>query len=123
MDPKYVAWIAQHYPTFESAYGQCARATQSMVVVFPELRRVCGHFYDLRIGEREHWWCVAPDGTIVDPTLIQFPSGRLGAYVELDPNEPRPTGKCPNCGEYIYDGRYVHERCEAEYVAYCNNPY
>jgi len=30
-----------------------------------------------------------------------------------------PTGKCPNCGEYCYDGGdCCSERCHKEYVSY-----
>lgn len=120
MDPRYSAWIAEHYPTQESAYGQCAVATKEMVAAFPELRRTRGHYYCVfGWGERAHWWCVTEAGDVVDPTARQFPSVGTGEYAELDPNAPIPTGKCPECGELVYENEtFCSPRHEAIYVAY-----
>jgi hypothetical protein len=30
----------------------------------------------------------------------------------------RPTSTCPNCGDDIFDGSYVHPECHDEYEAY-----
>ena len=73
--------------------GRCATASAAMVAVFPELRRVRGHYNGV-----PHWWCVAPDGTIVDPTARQFVPG--GTYVEY--HGPDPLGKCMNCGALVW---------------------
>ncbi len=100
-------------------YGRCAEVTQQMVEEFPELMRVRGHYYDLVWGEREHWWCVDPFGEIVDPTKDQFPTKGTGEYVLWVEGTPEPTGMCPNCGEYCYDGRSLcSDNCEIAYLAY-----
>src|SRR5688572_29828181 len=81
--------------------GQCAKATQEMVEAFPELKRVPGHVYTIGWGKRAHWWCVAPDGEIVDPTVSQF----VGACVDYEPFEAGHevrVGRCMNCGDDIY---------------------
>jgi hypothetical protein len=88
-------------------YGKCAEATQAMAAAFPELRRVRGHYYCSVWGERSHWWLVAEDGSIVDPTAGQFPSIGLGGYVEWHEGDDEPTGKCANCGGYVYNSATV----------------
>jgi hypothetical protein len=95
-----------------------------MVAVFPELRRVRGHYYCPIWGERAHWWLVAPDGLIVDPTAAQFPSLGGGEYVEWEEGREEPTGICPQCGDHVYGGgTCCSEDCHRAYVAYCMNPY
>lgn len=104
--------------------GWCQSATAAMVVAFPELRRARGYVGRKGLnGLYPHWWCVAPDGAIVDPTVGQFAHlGKRITYEEYDEAKhgPLPTGKCPNCGEYIFDGKGLHEECAAEYLAYLN---
>jgi hypothetical protein len=118
MSPQYQSWISEHYPD-ASGYGKCHEATEELVAAFPELRRVRGFYLCGVWGQREHWWCVAPDGSIVDPTAGQFPSKGFGVYSELDPDEPEPTGKCLDCGEYVYDGNtFCDTTCEARTRAY-----
>jgi len=116
MIPTYQAWIDENVP---ETYGKCADVTTAMVEAFDELRRVRGHHYDPIWGEREHWWCVAPDGTIVDPTAAQFPNNGLGPYSEIDEaTHQEPTGMCPNCGDYIFDGgQCCSQSCHNQFVA------
>lgn len=120
----YAAWIAANCP---DPYGRCAEYTAAMVAAFPELTLVRGHYYCPAWGEREHWWCVAACGMIVDPTATQFPSrgpgvfAAQGVYVPWDESQKEPTGLCPNCGGYIYDGGAVcSDECGVAYVAYCS---
>lgn len=116
---QYHEWIARNYPTQESAYGRCDDATVLMKQAFPDLVRVRGHFYDAAWGQRSHWWLMAPDGSIVDPTAVQFPSGGRGVYEPWIEGDAEPTGKCPNCGEYVYDGGTVcSDACGNDYAAY-----
>jgi hypothetical protein len=118
---EYQAWIDKYYPTQQIAYGKCAEATLEMCATFPELTRRRGHYLCIVWGEREHWWCEAPDGTIVDPTRRQFPSQSGHAYRPWDESQPEPTGMCPNCGDLCYDGGYLCSRkCEVQYAAYCS---
>lgn len=42
-----------------------------MVEAFPELKRVRGHYHCPWLSKAQpHWWCVDPDGNIVDPTVM-----------------------------------------------------
>lgn len=123
----YDLWILEHYPDGNSAYLKCAEATEKMVETFPELKRVRGlasveEPYNMPPTRTPHWWCVAPDGAIVDPTEHQYPT-KIISYEESDETRGPPTGKCPNCGCLCYEGSYLcSDRCSDEYMAYLNNP-
>jgi len=123
----YSCWISENYPTPQSARLQCAEATENMVGVFKELKRVRGlasvaEPYDLPPTRTPHWWCVTPEGTIIDPTAHQYPTEIL-TYSEADESKGPPTGKCPNCGGLCYEGNYLcSKKCDKEYMAYLNNP-
>lgn len=72
-----------------------------MVEQFPELRLVRGFVR----GGGHHWWCVAPNGQIIDPTAAQFGDSLTPAdYEEFDESltHTLPTGKCPNCADFLY---------------------
>lgn len=117
-DHKYEAWIAENVP--EDCKNLCEEVTEVMVGVFPELTRVRGHYIDLLVGRRPHWWCVTLEGEIVDPTASQF--APCGDYEPLDESKGEPTGICPNCGDGVcYDGAGVcSDRCHHQYLAYLN---
>jgi hypothetical protein len=122
MDPRYAEWIAANVEG--DGYGQCREVTERMAAAFPELARVRGHYYCLIWGEREHWWLTTPAGEIVDPTAAQFPSKGHGEYVPWIEGTPEPTGLCPQCGEYVYDGNTCcSDACSRAYAAYCMNPW
>ncbi len=115
----YLAWIENYVArqTQRFVRGKCDEATREMVKTFPELRRACG-FVFVMWGRDEHWWCVAPDGSVVDPTAEQFgPVGVLD-YEELNLKNPDdvariPTGKCMDCGEPTYLGKtFCNDLCE-----------
>ena len=121
----YEEWIEQYVASQPSRFvrGKCADATSKMVEAFPELRRACG-FAFCAWGRDQHWWCVAPDGAIVDPTAEQFAScGGVFLYEEIDPNNEEdrkrvPTGRCMNCGDDVYEGKtFCSEACERETIA------
>lgn len=118
MNPEHEAWIAANVT---ETFGKCREVTEQMAAAFPELRRVRGHYYCASWGEREHWWLVDAEGEVVDPTAAQFPTRGAGAYVEWEKDRKEPTGMCPNCGEYCYDGHYFcSERCGISYTAFCS---
>lgn len=123
----YELWIQDNYPDSDSAYLKCAEATEEMIAAFPELKRVRGlasvaEPYNLPPTRTPHWWCVAPDGTIVDPTKHQYPTSIL-SYEEVDESRGPPSGKCPNCGGFCYCGAYLcSDKCSEEYMSYLNNP-
>jgi len=115
---KYEQWIKDNVT---ETYGKCSEVTLRMQKAFPELIRVRGHYYCYAWGEREHWWLTL-DEKIIDPTSSQFPSKGFGDYIPWDESQPEPTGKCPNCGEYCYEGRTLcSEDCEISYMAYINS--
>lgn len=121
----YQEWIDKNVP--EDPTGKCAEVTEAMQEVFPELNRVRGHYIcPLCVFSSTpifpHWWLVAPDGQVIDPTAAQFPSKGSGVYEPHDESEPEPTGKCHECGNYCYDGNFFCcENCEISYMAYMNS--
>ena len=113
----YQSWISANVP---AAYGACAEVTLAMQTAFPELTRVRGFYHCPVWGAREHWWLVTADGQIIDPTASQFPSRGGGRYEPWREGQREPTGMCPNCGGYCYDGDYCcSEECSRQYVAFC----
>jgi len=123
----YNIWVTQNYPTHKEAYLQCAEATEKMVKRFPELVRVRGlasveEPHGFPPTKTPHWWCVTPQGEIVDPTSHQYPTQILD-YSEVDEALGSPSGKCPNCGNLCYDGAYLcSPKCDKEYLDYLNSP-
>jgi len=99
----YAAWITEHDDPADPlrGRGKCQERSTAMARAFPELRVVAGYYYDAHWGPQQHWWCVAPDGTVVDPTAAQFPTAGRGGYEELAPEE-RPVGTCMDCGEDVF---------------------
>jgi hypothetical protein len=67
--------------------GKCKELAEQAVKDNPTLRLVRGHYLCPIWGQQAHWWAVSPDGTIVDPSVKQFPTAGVGAeYVEFDGN-------------------------------------
>ncbi|WNM70169.1 hypothetical protein [Myxococcus phage Mx1] len=70
----YQEWIDAY--TFSlggvSPKGMCGAATAAMALYFLELRPVLGRVDTGDGNLHPHWWCVSPDGTILDPTASQF---------------------------------------------------
>ncbi len=135
----YAAWIAKAIaPEPHRVRGHCRMATGAMIEAFHELRQVRGYYLCPHWGEQQHWWCVALDGSVVDPTAHQFPSKGQGLYRELAGDE-LPVGKCMDCGSdtfsYEVDGNgdrtgqpnvHAPEFCDAickqRTVNYMNTP-
>jgi hypothetical protein len=67
MEEKYATWIATYLARVGYPRGQCVAACAEMCVVFPELVEVRGWFRGM-----EHCWLLTNEGTIVDPTVLQF---------------------------------------------------
>lgn len=99
---KYVTWIKENVA---DAQATCEKYTTDMLKAFPELTRVRGHiFVDFWGRDREHWWLTAEDGSIVDPTVSQFPWSPLNEYKPWNEGAEEPTGKCRCCGAYTFGG-------------------
>ena len=122
VDPKYITWIEEFErkmvartigldhltpanQVMMSVRGMCQGACNEMLLVFPELKKVRGHYNGI-----SHWWCVDPDGNIVDPTAKQFSPG--GTYTEY--HGPDPVGKCINCGEWVWTMEFSSSACSEE---------
>lgn len=55
--------------------GRCLELCTAAIKADPTLRMVRGWYFEPWWAREEmHWWCVKPDGTIVDPSARQFPS-------------------------------------------------
>lgn len=110
------SWIAERYPTRESAKRQCAEAASAMAAAFPELRRVRGHAM-VGVDFRPHWWCITSEGEIIDPTAHQWPAPP--AFYDALPNDAEePCGKCTHCGDLLFRSRgadsYLCENCKPD---------
>lgn len=89
--------------------GKCKEMSEKLVKENPELTLVRGYYYEpLWSRDEQHWWTKKKDGTIVDPTASQFPSGGIKEfYTEFD-----GTLSCSECGCRIceetaqFAGRY-----------------
>ena len=89
--------------------GKCREMSEAAVAADQSLRLTRGHYICPVWGEQEHWWTVRADGSVNDPTALQFPSKGSGVYVEFDGIVP-----CAECGKEMQekdveyaDGRYV----------------
>lgn len=103
MNKKYIFYIAK----LINIYGMCAEHTLAMQQKFPELVRIRGHYDCPLNGKICHWWLVAPNGEIVDPTVSQFITKGCGAeYIPWNEEKDEPTGKCLHCGELVYKNNY-----------------
>jgi tetratricopeptide (TPR) repeat protein len=119
MQKKYSNWI-EKYRKMNKISNKCRDVTEKMVAEFPELTRKRGIIHLLNTEENEtrpHWWCVDPDGEIIDPTASQYPF--VLEYEEWDENHGEPTGKCLCCGNFVSDfNTFCNDACETEYRIY-----
>ena len=124
-EQRYTDWIQGYvHRHADFVRGQCENAVKEMVAAFPELRMAKGHV-ETEWGKDAHWWCVAPDGSIVDPTVSQFPW--VLDYEEYRAGDKIRIGRCTDCGEPIWavpgdDTRpdFCNDNCATSYVAYIN---
>jgi hypothetical protein len=76
--------------------GKCLSVAKAMVADNPTLSLVRGWYHCPIWGKQEHWWCKTADGTIIDPTVLQFPSKGMGNYEEF-----AGAYTCEYCGKDI----------------------
>jgi hypothetical protein len=81
---------------YEKYRGKCKEMSEQLVVQDPTLTLVRGWYYDPAWGQQAHWWCVSPNGEVVDPTKNQFPSKGGGVYEPFD-----GMCECEECGKQI----------------------
>ena len=88
--------------------GNCKEFALKAIQEDPSLTLVRGYYWCPFSNKKEqHWWCKRPDGTIHDPSKLQFLSKGLGEYTEFD-----GFVECAQCGATIleqdasFQGRY-----------------
>ena len=122
MNDEYKKWISTNST---QPLGRCVELTVAMAAEFPELTRTRGHYLCPIWGDREHWWLVDTNNTIVDPTDAQFPSLGHGENVSWEEGNEEPVGKCGNCGGYSYPSQggnssFCGDDCAGSYENYLN---
>lgn len=119
LDPRYAAYLDDVRRRLHDPTGRCREESLAMADAFPELRLVRGHVRCANGRRYPHWWCVDPDDVVLDPTAAQFALVGILDYEPHPDGAPEPTGKCPNCGEYCYGGRFCcSDACERAYERY-----
>jgi hypothetical protein len=96
---QYEEWIVVNV---NDPHNTCRQWAHAMVEWFPELAIARGWYVEPLLGRVEHWWCLTPSGTVIDPTAAQFPTG--GEYEPVTDESQVPTGACLNCGDSVYEG-------------------
>ena len=82
---------------YEKYRGKCKEFCDEAVKADSTLRLVRGNYWcPLSNKEEPHWWTVKDDGTIYDPTKLQFLSAGAGTYTEFD-----GFVDCEECGEKV----------------------
>lgn len=117
LESKYKKWVQSNVS--KDCLNQCEGISLKMSQDFPELMRVRGFYYDIIWGIQEHWWCETSAGEIVDPTASQFPTRGKGGYRSVKSTAPEPSGKCIDCGNYVYDGKtFCNDSCQDSWAVY-----
>ncbi len=106
---------------YDKFRGQCKPMSEAAVAADPTLTLVRGHYICPFWGPQQHWWTKKPDGTIHDPTVLQFPSKGMGEYVEFD-----GLCECSECGQKIreedahFDGRhpFCNSTCYGRFIGH-----
>lgn len=91
--------------------GKCKEYSEALIAEDPSLKLVRGYYLCPFWGEQQHWWTEKPDGTIIDPTKLQFPSKGLGEYIPFN-----GMVICAECGKEIHE---KDARFESRY-AFCS---
>lgn len=93
-----------YYAYYRQYRGKCKEMAEAAVAADPTLRLVRGHYLEPLWGREEaHWWTVRPDGTIFDPTRLQFPSGGVAEfYTEFD-----GICQCHECGRDVPEAEAI----------------
>jgi hypothetical protein len=92
--------------------GKCKELAEEAVRADPSLRLVRGFYHCPIWGKQAHWWAVKPDGTVVDPSVKQFPTaGAMAEYEEFDGNI-----ECEFCQKSVPE----NEAYRYEQHAYCS---
>lgn len=89
--------------------GKCKEFCDKAIIKDPTLTLVRGHYYcPIWNSLEQHWWTIRSDGSIYDPTKLQFPSSGLGEYIPFS-----GIYECSQCGKELkeeeaqFDSNYV----------------
>ena len=92
--------------------GKCKEMAEEACRKDSNLRLVRGYYWCPMWGKNEHWWAQRPDGTVVDPSVRQFPTKGAGAdYEEFDGRI-----ECEYCHEKVPE----EDAYRVEKHAYCS---
>lgn len=99
--------------------GRCRELSEAAVAADPSLTLVRGWYVCPVWGKEGHWWTVKPDGTIHDPSKLQYPSAGTGQYIPFN-----GMFECEQCGKEVseddalVDGHHVFcgSRCYARCI-------
>lgn len=79
--------------------GRCHELSTAAVAADPTLTLVRGHYFCPIWGTEEpHWWTTRPDGSVYDPSALQFPSRGAGFYRPFD-----GYVECAECGTRVLE--------------------
>ena len=115
---KYQQWIENYEGDI---YRKCKEVSLEMQQVFPELRIAKGLATIIEDDKQyQHQWLVSPEGDIVDPTAKQWIG--IYHYQEITEEDPKPIGKCMNCGNWVFSDQsssvFCSTECQKEYTHY-----
>ena len=85
--------------------GKCKELAEDACKKDATLTLVRGYYHCPVWGKQGHWWCVRDDGTIVDPSVRQFPTKGVGA--EYEPFDG--FHECEYCGKKVTEEKaYIY---------------
>ena len=82
--------------------GKCKELVDNLCKKDPTLTPVRGHYICWSWGKQAHWWATKPDGTIVDPSVDQFPKPHIGEYLPFN-----GIVLCAECDKQIPEERAI----------------
>lgn len=98
------------YMTFR---GNCKELAERACAEDSTLRLVRGYYHCPMWGQQAHWWAAKPDGTVIDPTVRQFPTaGAAATYEEYD-----GTIECEHCSKVVHED----DAYRVDHHAYCSD--
>ena len=74
----------------DDTIGMCKMAAQELFYRFPDFKVKCGRIIDDFGGSWNHYWCEAPNGDIIDPTVeqyfapVQYPNGEIWDPIRIE---------------------------------------
>ena len=75
--------------------GRCKELCEEALLNDPSLTIIRGYYHDALWGKQQHWWTVRQDGSIYDPSKLQFPD-QNGEYEQFS-----GLCNCEHCGKEI----------------------